>query len=408
VSESITWTNCQVRLGELKEWEGNPAEIGKEAAGRLVESFNEFGQVQALAIDPDNRLIDGHQRLSVWLHKFGADMLVDCRQSSRLLTDKERQKIAVYLRSAAVGRYNWDIIANWDTGDLKEWGFDSHTLDDWNTDVRALSNFLESSKPDQADAEPQIDRAAELNEKWQVKTGDLWQIGEHRLLCGDSTVLSDVEKLIFGNKVFVFSDPTYGIDVVSGSKVGGAASTKFGKVGVENWVDSHEYPEIIGDDSTDTARNFYAVCTSLRITDFILWGGNYFTDFLSPSRCWLVWDKQNTGNFADVELAWTSFDKSAKKYEWLWNGLSREGNRKDELTSRVHPTQKPVGLTQEIMNDFPADIYYDGFLGSGSFMVAAHNVGKKMYGIEKSVDYCAVILERMATAFPELEITKIL
>lgn len=395
--KGIIWTNSTRKLSMLIPWDKNPRQINKDQAKRLEQSLVEFGQIHPIAIGPDNEIYDGHQRDLVWSasSKFGKDYEVDVRVSSRPLTDKEREKLVIFLHKGAAGEWNFDMLANdFEFDDLVDWGFSPEELG------------IEVEKP-VADAEPQVDKAAELNEKWQVKSGDLWQIGEHRLLCGDSTVKADVERLLSGDKVFVFSDPPYGIDVVSGSKVGGGGSTKFGKVGGENWVDSHEYPEIIGDDNTDTARNFYAVCTSLGITDFILWGGNYFTDFLSPSRCWLVWDKQNTGNFADVELAWTSFDKSAKKYEWLWNGLSREGNRKDELTSRVHPTQKPVGLTQNIMDDFPADIYYDGFLGSGSFMVAAHNVGKKMYGIEKSIDYCAVILERMATAFPDLIIEKI-
>jgi len=174
--------------------------------------------------------------------------------------------------------------------------------------------------------------------------------------------------------------------------------TKFnGKPGA--FVDSKTYSEIQGDETTEAAKGFYEACKSAGLTDFIIWGGNYFTDFLPPSPCWLVWDKKNTGNFADVELAWTSFDKASKKYEWLWNGMSREGDRKNELKTRVHPTQKPVGLHQQIMNDFPASIYLDGFLGSGTTLIACENTGRYCRAIEISPGYVAVALQRYLDTF---------
>ena len=85
----------------------------------------------------------------------------------------------------------------------------------------------------------------------------------------------------------------------------------------------------------------------------------------------------------------------------------RKGNRKDEGERRMHPTQKPVGLHEKIMEDFPADVYYDGFAGSGTTMVACQNLNRKCRAIEISPAYCAVILERMSTAFPGIEIERI-
>jgi len=111
--------------------------------------------------------------------------------------------------------------------------------------------------------------------------------------------------------------------------------------------------------------------------------------------CWIVWDKENTGNFADVELAWTSFDKGAKLYKWQWNGMIRKGDKSIEGKTRVHPTQKPVGLFGEIFNDFNFNSCFDGFLGSGSTMVAAHQLNRKCYGMELDPKYCQVIIDRM-------------
>ena len=175
-------------------------------------------------------------------------------------------------------------------------------------------------------------------------------------------------------------------------------SNEKGTVGGGNIVKAKVYSVIVGDESTESAKKALDVLKDIK--NKIVFGGNYFTDFLPPSRCWLVWDKENTGNFADAELAWTSFDKSVRLYKWLWNGLSRKGERSEELRSRVHPTQKPVGLFKLILQDHSesGDIVIDPFLGSGTTLIACENTGRKCRGIEISPEYCAVVLERFKDA----------
>jgi len=202
----------------------------------------------------------------------------------------------------------------------------------------------------------------------------------------------------------VFTDPPYGIKVVQNKKVGGDKA--FGNVGGNNIVKAKEYSEIIGDETTETAKEFYHTCKALGFENYIIWGGNYFTDFLIPSMCWIVWDKENTGNFADVELAWTSFEKGAKLYKWQWNGMIRKGDKDIEGKTRVHPTQKPVGLFNDIFRDFPFESCYDGFGGSGSTMVACHQVKKKCFMVEMSPNYCQTIIDRMLKLDPTLVIKK--
>ena len=102
----------------------------------------------------------------------------------------------------------------------------------------------------------------------------------------------------------------------------------------------------------------------------------------------------NSNNFADCELAWCSYDKPARVYKQVWAGMIREG----EHDKRVHPTQKPVRVTQEIMSDFPADIYFDGFAGSGTTIIAAHNLNRRCFAMEISEKYGAVILQRFLDA----------
>lgn len=170
------------------------------------------------------------------------------------------------------------------------------------------------------------------------------------------------------------------------------------KSGGGKWVDAHNYIPVRNDSTTDAAREFIEASRSLGAASFIVWGGNYFTDFLPPSRCWIVWDKQNTGNFADAELAWTSFDKGVRLIPWLWNGLARKGDRATEGKSRFHPTQKPVGLHVLILEEFNKDkrIVVDGFCGSGTTMIAAEKAGMTCYGMECEPGYVAVTLERLS------------
>ena len=160
-------------------------------------------------------------------------------------------------------------------------------------------------------------------------------------------------------------------------------------------VASKVYKQIIGDDTTETAEKSYEVTKGVAKNQ-IIFGGNYFTNFLPPSRCWIVWDKENTGNFADAELAWTSFDKGVKLYHFMWNGLAREGSRKVEGITRMHPTQKPVGMIGYILQDFSkeGDGILDCFGGSGSTLIACEQLKRKCFMAELDPHYCDVIIER--------------
>ena len=150
---SPTWVNVRVKLGDLRPWQLNPRHITRKQALRLQESFDEFGQIETIAVGPDLDVYNGHRRLSV-LHKLhGPDYEIDARQASRPLTDEERHKLVVYLHAGAVGDWDWDALANWDAGNLMQWGFDGDLLGDWKRDIAALGNLLESEMP-----EPQEDR----------------------------------------------------------------------------------------------------------------------------------------------------------------------------------------------------------------------------------------------------------
>jgi len=376
-----------VKITDIKGNPNNPRIIKDDKFKKLVESikaFPEMVNVRPIVVNTDMIVLGGNMRLKAMKEAGWKEAPIQI-----VNWDEQKQKEFIVKDNVGYGEWDWDDLANnWDAEELIEWGLDIPHFD---------AKVLEAEEDDFVVPEGGIET--------DIVLGDLFEIGEHRLLCGDSTDSDQVVKLMNGQKAdMVFTDPPYGIKVVQNKKVGGDKA--FGNVEGNNIVKAKEYSEIIGDDTTETAKEFYHTCQSLGFENYIIWGGNYFTDFLTPSMCWIVWDKENTGNFADVELAWTSFEKGAKLYKWQWNGMIRKGDKNIEGKTRVHPTQKPVGLFNDIFKDFPFDSCYDGFGGSGSTMVACHQVNKKCFMVEMSPEYCQTIIDRMKKLDPTLIIKK--
>lgn len=134
----------------------------------------------------------------------------------------------------------------------------------------------------------------------------------------------------------------------------------------------------------------------------IIFGGNYFADYLHPTRGWIFWDKKEHltqgQNFADGELAYTSFDKNLKKYVYGWIGLDYVNNSKDD--KKEHPTQKPLKLFEMILRDYSkeGDLILDCFSGSGTTAIACHNLKRNFICIEKDYDYWKASVERLENA----------
>jgi len=121
-------------------------------------------------------------------------------------------------------------------------------------------------------------------------------------------------------------------------------------------------------------------------------GGNYFT--LPPTSCWLVWDKMNSGDFADCELMWTNWTKAVRRLQWRWNGMIRQGNE-----PRYHPTQKPLEVMKWVIELCPkSDTILDPFMGSGTTGVAAIQLGRKFIGIEREPKYFDIACKRIEQA----------
>ena len=364
----------------LKPYEKNTRKHQKKDVDNIARSIEKYGMCDAIGIwGEQNIIVEGHGRMMA-CKQLGMTEVPVVRLDH--LTDEQRREYA---------------IAHNATAELSEWDLD--ILPDELAELDLGDFDFDFGIEDEEEAEIVEDEAPEVDEESEpiAKLGDIWQLGRHRLMCGDSTDKETVELLMDGKKAdMVFTDPPYGIDVVQGDKIGG--DKPFGSVGGNNIVKTNKYMAIKGDETTDTARLNFDIIKELSENQ-IIFGGNYFTDFLPPKACWCIWDKENTGNFADVEMAWTSFGKGAKLYRWLWNGLCRKGERAVEGKSRVHPTQKPVGLIAEILKDFTRedDIVLDCFGGSGSTLIACEQIDRTCYMIECEAHYVDVIIKRWET-----------
>ena len=208
------------------------------------------------------------------------------------------------------------------------------------------------------------------------------ELETNKVYCGDSL---EYLKSLEDNAVdLVVTDPPYGIGETNEQNQTRGCKADTTNYGHYEWDSDRVSKEFI-DQIRRVSKNQ------------IIFGGNYYTDYLPPSSCWIVWDKKNgKTDFADCEMAWASFDKAVRQIRWKWQGMLQEHAdfRKEE---RVHPTQKPVGVMREILKMYASkdDVVLDPFLGSGSTAIACTQFGCNYIGIDKKEDYVEIAKERL-------------
>lgn len=360
----------QMRLADIKPYAGNAKKHDETQIANVMQSIKEFGIVQPLVVDKDNVLIIGHCRLIASKRMKLKDVPVVRLED---LSEDEAQKLRLLDNKLNESEWDFDLLSEqvpeleWDGFDI-DWGIDL-------ADEEEGVTVAEDEIPDETEK--------------RVTLGDLWMLGNHRLICGDSTSEDVIGRLMGDAKAnVVLTDPPYGIGVVNneGTVIG------YGK---KHLAKRGKYAPIVGDNTTETAQKAYEVLSKI-CDKLILWGGNYFLDFLPASDGWLIWDKRGESgmrnNFADGEMAWCSFHTPVRIYHQLWNGMIREG----EHEKRVHPTQKPVKMLGEILQDFTkeGENVLDVFGGSGSTLIACEQLKRNCFMCELDPHYCDVIIGR--------------
>ena len=358
----------EIAVKDIKPYERNAKKHDERQVKNVMESIKAFGFAQPLVIDKDNVLIIGHCRL-IAAKRLKMSKVPCVRMEN--LSDDDVARLRLLDNKLNESEWDFDLLSE----DVPTLDFSDFDID-WNL-------------PELQEDEPQeiIEDEAPENVETRCKIGDLWQLGGHRLICGDSTDIAVIDRLMDGVKAdMVMTDAPYGINAVGDN---GEVGANFGV------AQKGKYAKIIADDTTETAQQAYDILSQI-CDKLILWGGNYFLDFLPSSDGWLIWDKRGDSGirntFADGEMAWCSFHTPVRIYHQLWNGMIREG----EHEKRVHPTQKPIRMLSEILKDFSKEneVIVDVFGGSGSTLIACEQLNRKCYMCELDEHYCDVIIQR--------------
>ena len=357
-------------INDLKQDHKNARKRTNQSAELIQESIKRYGAARSIVIDEDNRILAGNGTIEGAKQAGIKNVRVIETDGSEIIAVKrtgltEHEKVGL-----ALADNRTSDLSDWDAEMLHQLS-EEHDVSPWfdEEDLAEIIGEIEklpSEEHTDPDDVPEVDEEAVI-----TKPGDLWILGDHRLLCGDSTNIQHVERLMDGEKAeLLLTDPPYGIGACShqGSKKNGWK--QYGNKGWDASIPSDDW-----------------ITTALTVAPKkIIWGGNYFADKLPASQCWLVWDKgQRDFSLADGELAWTSFDKALRI-----KTISRASALKD---GKVHPTQKSVELFEWCLS-FADGLVLDLFGGSGTTLIACERTKRHCRMMELDPAYCDVIVKR--------------
>jgi DNA modification methylase len=363
-------------INSIKPYENNPRKLSDKAIETVAMSLKEYGFRQPIVVDKDRIIVVGHTRF---------------RASKKLGFKEVPITIADNLTPEQINAYR---IADNRTSEESEWDNELLKMELKELDLKdfnlELTGFNEDQLNDLLFDEKQgltdEDAVPETPEEPITKLGDIWKLGNHRVMCGDSTKEDDVKKLINNNKIdLIYTDPPYGINEQ------GDRSNRGGLTEGNNLKD-------FKDDTIQYAVDSYVLCEDIiKAPRQVWWGGNYYCHYLPLSNNWFVWDKRveekQKDTQSDCELAWVKSKwSSVRIFRHLWKGMMKGSEHGQK---RVHPTQKPVALAEWSFDYFREfDSVLDLFGGSGSTLIASEKKNKKCYMMEFEPHYVDVIIKR--------------
>lgn len=362
-------------LDRLIEYARNPRK-NDHAVAAVAGAIREFGFRVPILARSDGLVVDGHLRLKA-ARQLGMETV------PVLLADDLTE---IQVRAFRLSVNKMAELADWDDAmlalELLELQTEDFDLGLIGFDEDDLARLLADDGGSPGDGLTDPDDTPEAPDKPITQPGDLWILGRHRLLCGDSTQPDVVARALEGESVdLMLTDPPYGIgrDKGMGGKGVAGLCKRNPKQYAGDW-DHERCPE--------------AVLLGLQHAKLaIVWGANYYTDILPLNSKWLIWDKEQTmPSYSDAEIAWTNLDGvSVKMFRYSGNGLLAKEK------TRYHPTQKPIALLEWCLEHAKdAHTLYEPFSGSGSTLIAAEQTGRRCLAIELSPAYVDVAVRRWA------------
>lgn len=373
-----------VDIHKIVENPRNANTHSKEQIDRLAKIIDFQGQRSPLVIDSKTQyLVKGHGRLLA-LKKLGWEKVAvdyqeyvsEAQMYADMIADNEIARWAEFNEAKFI-----EDVATMDIGDIELFG------------LKEIPDLLHEKKVELTDADEVPEVAQNVH---GVVLGQIYKLGEHRLMCGDSTDLATVEKLMDGQKAdMVFTDPPYGMFLETNYDQMFASDEKHRKTG-------DRFSLVKGDheDFSPELINTIFACFS-DCPEVFLWGADYYSELIPELKdgSWIVWDKRLNENMDKVsgntfELCWSKKKHKRLIARIMWSG--HHGMQKDDTKTRVHPTQKPSALIEWFFQNWGSagDSVVDLFGGSGSTLIACEKTNRKCFMMELDPHYCSVIIER--------------
>lgn len=390
---------------------------GTEAGQQLMErSFQELGAGRSILIDRNGNIIAGNKSqkaaiaagiTKVRVIETTGDELVAVKRTDIDIDSAEGRKMAYLDNLTTQVNLTWDeteleaVQADVEGFDIADFGFDIEDL--------PQVTFPTGEKQGEGEGKPQTevkedDFDPDAHYETKVKAGEVWQLGEHRLMCGDSTDADAVAKLMNGERAdLVFTDPPYGMNLDTDYS---SMQSKLAIADEKHLKGGNKYDAGHVDDFTP---DMVQAVLNLDAKETFIWGADYFAELI-PNRndgSFIVWDKRaNEGGTIEqdessdkmfgscFELCWSKAKHKRDIARVKWAGIF--GMEQEPDRKRVHPTQKPIALVAWFLNRYgkEGDIVVDLFGGSGSTMIACEQLGRKCRMMELDPHYCTVIIAR--------------
>ena len=377
-----------MQLKDLKQDKRNYRKHNDRNISLIRKSVDDCGLGRSIVIDNENEIIAGNGLVSAIskntpikvIESTGKELIV-VKRTDLSTKDEKRKKLAVMDNSASdSSEFDLELLKlDFDDFKLQEMGIDIETTEE-------ETEIVEDEVPEEVET--------------KVKRGDIWKLGNHRLMCGDSTIITDVEKLMNGQKAdMVLSDPPYGmhLDTDFSDCVGCLKS-----IDRKNSTRGNKYKSVIGDNEDFKPELIDTFFINFGyVKEMFLFGADYFAELLQNKNegSWLVWDKRKESQAdaigSEFELIWSKNKHKRRMLRFDWFGFLSSKDAK-EARNRVHPTQKPTSLLAEIIKQWGKDVntIVDLYGGSGSTLIACEQLHKQCFVMEIDEHYCDVIIQR--------------